>query len=80
MASSQRAAEVDKMKQQMMSVMNIKDPKELQRMAQEYCKDMAADLSLPGYHRFLPFLASLHILSQAGHPGQQAPGEGERPV
>jgi len=31
--------------------MNIKDPKELQRMAREYCKDMAVELTLPAYHR-----------------------------
>ena len=32
--------------------MNIKDPKELQRMAREYCKDMAVELTLPAYHRW----------------------------
>ena len=75
-----RAADVEKMKMQMMQVwephnfleqdskktekfkksnygllcpqaMNIKDPKELQRMAREYCKDMAVELTLPAYHR-----------------------------
>ena len=70
-----RAADVEKMKMQMMQVpcsriiwpreickvklwficpqaMNIKDPKELQRMAREYCKDMAVELTLPAYHRW----------------------------
>jgi len=46
-----RAADVEKMKLQMMQAMNIKDPKELQRMAREYCKDMAVELTLPAYHR-----------------------------
>ena len=77
--SQARAADVEKMKLQMMQVssrvstsfrrdfmwenksyisylllqaMNIKDPKELQRMAREYCKDMAVELTLPAYHRF----------------------------
>lgn len=42
---------MEKMKLQMMQAMNIKDPKELQRMAREYCKDMAVELTLPAYHR-----------------------------
>jgi len=50
--SQARAADVEKMKLQMMQAMNIKDPKELQRMAREYCKDMAVELTLPAYHRF----------------------------
>merc|ERR1711963_142086 len=49
--SQARAADVEKMKLQMMQAMNIKDPKELQRMAREYCKDMAVELTLPAYHR-----------------------------
>ena len=36
----------------LLQAMNIKDPKELQRMAREYCKDMAVELTLPAYHRF----------------------------
>ena len=31
--------------------MNIKDPKEFQRIAQDYCKEMAVELTLPSYHR-----------------------------
>lgn len=46
-----RVAEAEKMKKQMMQAMNITDEKEFQRIARDYCKDMAADLSLPGYHR-----------------------------
>merc|ERR1712018_77942 len=46
-----RAADVEKMKMQMMQAMNIKDTKERQRMAREYCKDMAVELTLPAYHR-----------------------------
>ena len=50
--------------------MNIKEPKELQRMAREYCKDMAVELTLPAYHRWT--LISTHskisILLLSGLP------------
>merc|ERR1719469_1088691 len=33
----------------MMSAMGIKDPKELQDLARNYCKEMAVEASLPSY-------------------------------
>ena len=40
-------------------VMNIKDPKEFQRIAQDYCKDMAMELTLPAYHRLATRISKL---------------------
>ena len=51
--------QTEQLKQQMMQVMNIKDPKELQRIAQDYCKDMAQDLKLPAYHRLATRISRL---------------------
>lgn len=61
-----RAAEVEKMKQQMMQVMNITDPNEFQRIARDYCKEMAADLTLPAYHRIATRMQKLVVKSREG--------------
>jgi len=61
-----RAAEVEKMKQQMMQVMNITDEKEFQRIARDYCKEMAADLSLPAYHRIATRMSKIVMKDRQG--------------
>ncbi|XP_023327508.1 SET and MYND domain-containing protein 4 [Eurytemora carolleeae] len=54
-----RAAQVDKMKTQMMQVMGITDPSEFQRIARDYCKEMAVEMALPFYHRLYSRLSKL---------------------
>jgi len=46
-----RANQVDKIKTQMMQVMGINDPAEFQRVARDYCKEMAVEMTLPAYIR-----------------------------
>ena len=46
-----KATQVDKIKDQMMKVMGITDPTEFQRIAKDYCKEMAVELMLPPYMR-----------------------------
>ena len=46
-----KATQVDKIKDQMMKVMGITDPSEFQRIAKDYCKEMAVELMLPAYMR-----------------------------
>jgi len=54
-----KSAEVGRLKNQMMQVMGITDEKEFQRVAREYCKDMAADLTLPAFHRICTKLSKV---------------------
>jgi len=51
MEAAFRANQVDKIKTQMMQVMGITDPAEFQRVARDYCKDMAMEMTLPAYMR-----------------------------
>ena len=46
-----KATQVDKIKDQMMKVMGITDPNEFQKIAKDYCKEMAMELTLPAYMR-----------------------------
>ena len=46
-----KATQVDKIKDQMMKVMGISDPNEFQRIAKDYCKEMAVEMMLPAYMR-----------------------------
>jgi len=45
------ATQIDKIKDQMMKVMGITDPAEFQKVAKDYCKEMAVEMMLPAYMR-----------------------------
>merc|ERR1712106_12075 len=59
MEAASRANQVDKIKSQMMQVMGITDPAEFQRVARDYCKDMAMEMTLPAYMRLFTRLNKL---------------------
>ena len=57
--TASRANQVDKIKSQMMQVMGITDPAEFQRVAREYCKDAAMEMTLPAYLRLFSRMQKL---------------------
>lgn len=51
MQATAKSAQIDKVKNEMMKMMNITDPAEFQRIARDYCKEMAVEMCLPPYLR-----------------------------
>jgi len=75
MEAAFRANQVDKIKTQMMQVMGITDPAEFQRVARDYCKDMAMEMTLPAYMRLFSRIQKLIDKSREKFDGIKKKGD-----
>jgi len=59
MEAMARSNQINKVKDSMMKVMGITDPAEFQRVARDYCKEMAMDMAMPFYLRVFSRISKL---------------------